>query len=111
MTWLQAFVVTQAVEVLVYGRLLRPTPLLGRVCMAFAVSAATHPWVWFVLPSYLQPSLGYWGYVTVAEGFAVAGEAALLFGFGVPVSRALLAAFVANTASVVAGFFATRALG
>lgn len=111
MTWLQAFALTQAVEVPVYAFRLRPATLSHRVTMALAVSTATHPWVWFVLPPYLQPSLGYWGYLFCVEPLVILAEGALLWGFGVRVGRAFGAAAVANVLSAATGVAVIRLLG
>jgi hypothetical protein len=104
MSWLVAFAFTQAFEVPIYLWVMRRQAVelstLGRLLVAFGASALTHPIVWFVLPR-LQSTLGYWGYVAVAEVFAVLVEAAYVARFGV--ERALLWAFVANAASASIG--------
>jgi hypothetical protein len=120
-SWLAAFVFTQAVEVPIYAlaqRMIHPskdgaTPppsrasaWAWRVALAFGASALTHPIVWFVLPP-TSRWLGYWGYVALAEAFAVLAEAAYFRALGLP--RALLWALGANAASAGLGL-ASRAL-
>jgi hypothetical protein len=104
MDWLVAFAFTQAFEIPIYSWVMRRQDVelsgLGRLLVAFGASALTHPVVWFVLPR-LQPSLGYWGYVAVAETFAVTVEAMYVARFGV--QRALLWALAANVFSASLG--------
>ncbi len=123
MSWFGAFAVTQLVEMPIHARaLLRRRDASDgssassdralRFVAAFGASALTHPVVWFVLPK-LQRALGYWGYVAVAETFAVVAEAAYLCawsasraprdGDALSFSRALVWSFAANAASVVVG--------
>lgn len=102
MSWWVAFALTQAVEVPIYLLGTRGTELSvpWRLAIAFGTSAVTHPIVWFVLVGLREP-LGYWGYVAVAEAFAVGVEAIYLRAFGVP--RAGWLALGANAASVSVG--------
>lgn len=111
MTWIEAFGLTHAVELPIYVALLRDASRLRRLSMGFAVSAATHPWVWFVLPPVLLPALGYTGFVVCVELLVIAAEAALLRGFGQPGRRALIAAAVANGTSALVGLVAARLSG
>ena len=98
--WLSAFLLTQLVEVPIYGYALR-----GRLLVAFAASAITHPIVWFVIQP-LWPGRFYQG-VLVAEAFAVVVEALVLHRAGV--RRAWAWSLSANAASVLASI-ATRVL-
>jgi hypothetical protein len=117
--WHEAFLFTQAIEIPVYlVGMQRERLELGwarRALVAFGATALTHPIVWFVLPLTISlfaklgsalgagsPQLfGYWGYVAVAETFAVGAEAIYLGMFGV--KRPLVLAFVANGASAGIG--------
>jgi len=99
--WLAAFLLTQLVEVPIYGWALR-----GRLLVAFTASAITHPIVWFVIQP-LWPGRYYQG-VLVAEAFAIAVEAIYLQRAG-NLRRAWAWSLGANAASVAASF-ATRAL-
>ncbi len=103
MTWLQAFLLTQALEVPFYLLGMRGTPLSAplRVAVAFGASALTHPIVWFVLPGLLAPALGWWGYFVVAETFAVVTEWWYLRSFEVP--HPLRWSLVANGVSMTTG--------
>jgi hypothetical protein len=133
--WFAAFVFTQAIEVPIYcralagradprsGEPLPREPLAWRAGMAFLASMATHPYVWFVIPSLFWsawwtsataawPALGEWRYalfLVVAEGFAVAAEALLLRGLRV--RRALWWALLANAASAGLGMLTRELLG
>ena len=102
--WLNAFLLTQAVEVPIYV-----LGLGASVPAAFAASALTHPVVWFGFfsPAFAAP---YSLRLVAAELFAWLAEAAWFAGaVRLPRSRALGWALVANAASVLAGL-ATRAL-
>lgn len=105
--WAIAYGLTHLIEVPIYLALLR-LPWPKRACTAFGTSALTHPYVWFVLPDVLLPSLGYWGYVAAAESFAVLVEAGVCLCFGVPARRALTVALAANLASFGAGLLLLR---
>ena len=117
--WAFAFVFTQVVEMPIYMRGLRVSPL-----KAFGASALTHPVVWFVIPSVwsalygwaarsgfpaLSPSAQFIGYGVLAEGFAVAGEAAYFHALGV--KKALRWSLAANAVSAVIGLLSTRLFG
>ena len=123
MSWLAAFVFTQAIEVPIYAlaqRAIHPSndgvasPATGasvwawRLALAFGASALTHPIVWFVLPPTAQ-WLGYWGYVALAEAFAVLAEAAYFRALGVP--RALAWSLGANAASAGLGLTSRAIFG
>ena len=108
--WLCRFALTQAVELPIYGATRRSMPLTRRLAIGFGATAATHPWVWFILPEALQTPLGWWGYVVVAELFAWAAEALFLTACGVSPRTAVLAILCANAASFAAGLTLT-ALG
>ena len=99
MTWLEAFALTQVLEVPVFLLGMRAAPLSGpmRVAVALGASALTHPIVWFVLPPLLAPRLGWWGYFAVAESFAVLAEWRYLDAFDV--DRPLRLSLAANGTS------------
>lgn len=108
--WLDAFVLTQLVEMPIYAWLL--SSRFGRhwrtLLLAFGASAITHPIVWFVVPWRA------WEYTTayvVAETFAVLTEAAYLAIIGIPKGRALLWALIANASSVAFAEFLRRVVG
>lgn len=106
--WLDAFLLTQVVEVPIYllalARLEPRRP--ARLAVAFGASAVTHPFVWFVIPDLVyaawNPLPGsYAVLILLAESFAVGVEAGWLRAFGL--RRALLWALGANMASFGAG--------
>lgn len=124
--WFSAFVFTQALEIPIYlralrgradarGRPLPPESLRWRLGFAFLASMATHPYVWFVIPSLFtsrlwqaavaaQPGLLPWRHTLffiTAEAFAVLAEALLLRALRVP--RPLLWALLANATSAGLG--------
>jgi hypothetical protein len=103
-SWPVAFALTQVVELPFYTVGIGHRSLASRVLVGFGASALTHPWVWFVLPPYLTPALGYWGYVAVVELGVVLVEAAYLTGMGFEPRRALMRSALANLASGAAGF-------
>ncbi|MCA9544056.1 MAG: hypothetical protein KC613_06680 [Myxococcales bacterium] len=103
--WLAAFAVTQAVEAPIYAQAL--THRRRRWAWALALSAVTHPVVFFVFPRFWP---GGWLHRTVAaEAFAVAMEAVGLTLLGVP--RSLVWALLANGASVAVGLTARHLWG
>ncbi len=105
--WLLAFVLTQLAEVPLY-LWLAPTGL-GR---AFALSAVTHPLVWYVIPPLCYGAgLDYHQMLVIDELFAWLAEAAMLSLFGVRWHRALVVALVANAASVGVGVVARTWFG
>ncbi len=123
MSWLAAFAFTQAIEVPIYAlaqRTIHPSndgvasPATGasvwawRLALAFGASALTHPIVWFVLPPTSQ-WLGYWGYVALAEAFAVLAEAAYFRALGL--RRSLLWSLGANAASAGLGLTSRAIFG
>ena len=103
--WLLAFAFTQLVEVPIYVRLFRCS-----IPAAFGASAITHPIVWFGFFNPLLYGTPYWPRVIAAELFAWLVEAAY-FAFVWKRPRALLGAFVANAASVSAGFLSRWLFG
>jgi hypothetical protein len=108
--WLVAFLFTQAVElpfwILAQRRGGRrpgapPRPSLGTAALVgLGASALTHPIVWFVFPS-LQPWIGYWPMVALAELFAVGVEAAYIRAEGV--RHGVVWSLAANAASFALG--------
>lgn len=125
--WFNAFLFTQVLEVPIYyvllgrradprsGAALAPESRRWRLGFAFLASMATHPYVWFVIPSLFYGELWDWitwrlpwlegwrylAYFAVAESFAVAAEALLLRALRVP--RPFLWALVANATSALTG--------
>lgn len=116
-----AFVFTQVVEVPIYRRGLGVS-----IPRAFGASAITHPAVWFVFPSVwaalyqrflgyagpafaLGPTAQHWGYGVLAEGFAVAVEAAYFYDFGV--KKALRWSLIANATSALIGLLSSELFG
>lgn len=108
--WLEAFLLTQAVEMPIYAfalwRLFRPGWRV--LVLAFAASAITHPIVWFGFPWFRW---NYWLLYGVVETFAIVVEAAYLWMLGMRPLQALTWSFVANAASVAVGEFLRRVLG
>ncbi|MEZ4380740.1 MAG: hypothetical protein R3A79_05305 [Nannocystaceae bacterium] len=97
--WLEAYLLTQAVEMPIYIAALRGRPWRLRVVVAAALSTMTHPMVWFVIPAIRWPS--YEAYFLGAEGFAVLAEALLLWAVGA--RSPLLWSLAANAGSVAVG--------
>ncbi|HEY0135644.1 MAG TPA: hypothetical protein VGB85_16285, partial [Nannocystis sp.] len=115
-------VFTQVFEVPIYLVALRrradsPEPLRWRLGFAFLASMATHPYVWFVIPTLFTasawrawPALDPWRHAlffVTAETFAVLAEGLLMRALRVP--RPFLWALVANATSAGLGML-TRAL-
>jgi hypothetical protein len=126
--WLDALALTQLVEAPLYVWLLRGAAARARGLgggagwlAALGASAWTHPVVWFVFPPCVFGVWQQWlgaasddpkGYIwmlTLAEAFAVAGEAAYwraltrLAGGAIPWREALRWSLLANGASVLVG--------
>lgn len=121
MTWLEAFLITEAVEVPVvmalWAAFLRwgsgaraPTTLLSRLCAALVPSALTHPVLWHAAVYILRDlalrgrpaSLPcYAGVVAPLELAVVLVEGVVLRSLGAP--RPFVLALVANIASVCTG--------
>lgn len=118
--WAFALLFTQVIEVPIYMRGLRVGPL-----KAFGASALTHPVVWFVIPAVwaalyrfaagadarfaLSPAAQFWGYGVLAEGFAVAAEAAYFHALGA--KKTLRWALLANAVSALIGLASSRLTG
>lgn len=103
--WFAAFLLTLAIELPLAGVLLRPAePDLRRlVVLVVFANLATHLVVWYVISQFLL--VGTAPYVVVAEAWAVAAEAVFYAAAfrGLPVSRALGIAVLANAASFLVG--------
>lgn len=103
--WFAAFVLTLAVEVPIVAWLLRRVePVLWRrVALAVFANLVTHPAVWYVFSQLVVP--GTVEYTLVAEGWAIAAEAAFyaVVVRGLGLSRAVVVAVVANGASFAVG--------
>lgn len=118
MSWLGAFLFTQAVEIPIYLYGLRPVrrELGWPVCLAvaFGASALTHPIVWFVFPRLwgaLEEPGGYRGMVAAAETFAVTAEALYLLGVKTKPGPAFGWALLANGASASLGLWSRFEFG
>ena len=119
--WLQAFVFTQVVEVPIWMAGLSGS-WRRRFAIGFGASALTHPLVWYVIPSLMEPnalagwvlrlagpgalvnddgSFTYATYLVVAELYAWLFEAAYARGFGL--KRAVLWSLLANCGSLGLG--------
>ena len=124
--WVMAFALTQAIEVPIYVRSMRPRWSSRRaLAVAFGASSITHPIVWFVLPSLSRElfaamaarrmeivhegSFRWVVYAGICEGFAVVAEAIYLRALGAP--RPLFWSFVANFASAVVGLSSSLLFG
>lgn len=133
--WFAAFVFTQALEVPIYFVALarRADPRTGEALareswrwrggFAFLASMATHPYVWFVIPTlfysrvwdratFAWPWLEEWRYplfFVTAESFAVVAEGLLLRALRVP--RPFLWALVANAVSAFSGIVLRELVG
>jgi len=102
--WLTAFLLTEAVEVPIYGLALKEWPLTIRLALAFVPSLLTHPLVWWFVGQ--STPRGYWWAVAGAELFAVLAEAAVLRILRV--RAAVLWSILANTSSLGVGMLFYR---
>jgi hypothetical protein len=106
LAWLEAFTITQLVEVPVYFYALHELNFskLKKVSVAFGASAITHPIVWFIFPVLLpsHPAVT----VAGAETFAVAVEAVYLRAFGLRLYFSW--SLVANSLSFSVGLLLRR---
>ena len=102
MSWIGAFLLTQAIELPIYALGTRGTTLSvpWRLAVGFGASAVTHPVVWFVLRALLERRLGFVVFFLAAETFAVVTEALYLRAFGVPRPWRLSLAANATSASI-----------
>jgi len=99
MNWIAAYLITQAVEIPVYGFAGRGLPTARRWGLAVGASTATHPVVWFAFPWESAP---WWVCFVAAETFAVVAEGAMGKCVGLP--RPWLWSLAANGASVAVGW-------
>jgi hypothetical protein len=113
--WLSAFLFTQAVEIPIYARAMRPWPrALGlKLAIAFGASAVTHPVVWFVIPTLRAWSpYPYEEMVVRAETFAVVIEGLYLYAVGAfTLRRAMLWSLLANASSASLGLLCRELFG
>jgi hypothetical protein len=100
--WAWAFAFTQLVEMPLYRRLLGCSWVA-----AFGATLLTHPLIWWVFP---YSPFGYLWSVLLAELFAWLVEACY-FARAHGIRRALLAALLANAASVICGQISRTLLG
>jgi len=107
LSWLEAFVLTQGIEMGVYANAPGPArPWPERLAIAFGASAITHPIVNFVIvPLYAPLHVDWWTMVAWAEAFAFVTEALWLAAFGTPFVLAVLTSLVANGLSFSIGVF------
>lgn len=115
--WLQAFCLTQMVEMGVYVRF-SDRPWRERIAIAFAATAITHPVLWWVIvPEIyyaevpLSANARYWIAVAVGETLVVSVEAIWLWLFGVRAHHAIAWSFGANASSYLLGHFCYEHLG
>lgn len=103
--WLQAFLLTLAVEVPIVLVLLRDVvPERARLAaIAVFANLATHPAVWFVFTQLFL--VGTPEYTIAAEAWAIGVEAAfyVVVVRGLTLRRAIVVSVVANAASFVVG--------
>jgi len=107
LTWLEAFVLTQGIEMPVHANAPGPArPWRERLAIAFGASAVTHPIVNFVIVPLAGPlEVDWWTMVAFAECFAFVTEALWLFAFRAPFGWACLTSLIANTLSFTVGVF------
>ncbi len=103
MEWLQAFLLTEAVEAPLYAWAGRKLPPIRRWLAALGVSAVTHPILWLGYPWETSP---YYVVLLAGEGFVLCAEAALLRSAGFP--KPWLWSSLANGASILAGMLVFR---
>ena len=119
LAWLQAFMLTQTVELAIHAHAPGlPTPLRQRLAIGFGASAITHPMVWFVIPPLVTQALSlpdfeteFWIAVAIAEAFALSVETLWLFLFGARLPHALAVAAIANATSFTIGLVCYQRLG
>ncbi len=99
MTWLAAYMITQAVEIPIYLYAGRRIVAWRRWLMAIGASTVTHPVVWFAFP---WETASWELCFVLAETFAAVVEGGL--GKLAGVARPWLWSLMANVASVAAGF-------
>ena len=97
-TWLPAYLLTQAIEVPIYLCAARHLGQRRRWLYAVGASTLTHPVLWFLFPWSAAP---YVPVLVVAECFALVTEAA--WGRWLGVRRPWLWSAAANSASLLAG--------
>lgn len=107
MNFVQAYVLTIAVEMLVLWLLLRKGYDWKEIGMNAAIaSSATLPFVWFVFP-HLIPN--FWQQAATSEIFAFAVESGIYFLLfkNLGAARATIASFGCNAASFIVGMAAS----
>lgn len=111
--WFKAFVFTAAIEVplvvLAYRRVARDMRWERRTVVAFFAQLASHPLVWFVIPTLTS---SYRATLLVAESWAVLSETALYAAIlGGGAGRAFAVALLANMCSFGLGLLVRQATG
>jgi hypothetical protein len=97
--WLVALLLTEAVEVPIYGIALGRWPWMARLALASGASLLTHPLLWMYVGA-AHPDC-YWQAVTVAETWAVLTEGVYLAAL--QTRCALPWSLLANAASFALG--------
>ena len=102
MTWFQAFVLTQAIE-LTTGLMLNKKEPRGRLALLiFTATSLTHPILWFVIHRLcLEYQLSYTQFLILGESYVVLIEAALYSIF--KVHHAIRFALILNCSSFFVG--------
>lgn len=98
MTWPEAFVITQAIELPIWLAAARRLSVPRRFLIAFGSSSITHPILWLVFPWESWP---YLPTVILGESFVVVVEALFAKWLGVP--NPWLWSLFANATSVAIG--------
>lgn len=105
--FVKSLIVTILIEtsvlIFVYRRLLKhsETPLVGLLSAGFIASFATLPYLWFLLPYWIDQQL--W-YVVVGELFAVLMESFILWAMlHATYLKSLMASFLCNLISFLIG--------
>ena len=97
--WLQAFLLTEMIEVPIYSLALQSFGWPVRLVGAFGASLLTHPLVWWSITSF--GSEHYWAMIAISEAGAVVAEWFYLRLLGVP--RAFNWSLIANGSSYTLG--------
>jgi len=100
--WLEAFILTQLVEVPLYCWLLSSGALWRRALVGFIATTITHPIIWFVLHAMATSwNLSHEIYLLMAESYAVGVEG--LFLWALSYAKPWRLALLINMASFALG--------